>query len=141
VGRINFVATGGSLRNQPNTVNACSLNATSTNPLGGIPAAAAIRNAFLYWAGSGSTIDTGSGDPIAFIDGTPVSGLTYTFATDVNYSNQPGGAGPYNYTPIPDAQGFDSAVTGLQITPSGRLTGNSGAGNPSFQIRFRVHVD
>ncbi len=90
---------------------------------------------------SGLFVDTSGGDPIVFLDGTPASGLTYTFSTDVAYSNQPGGGPPYNYTPVADGQGFDSNVTGLQITPAGPLAGDSGAGNPSFQIRFRVRVD
>ena len=92
-------------------------------------------------ANSALFIDTGSGDPVVFVDGTPASGLGYSFATDVSYSNQVGGGPPYNYTPVPDPQGFDSAVTGLQINPSGPLLGNSGAGDPNFQIRFRVRVD
>ena len=92
-------------------------------------------------ANSGLFVDTASGDPIVFLDGTPVSGLGYAFATDVSYSNQPGGGAPYNYTPTPDAQGFDNTVTGLQINPSGPLMGNTGAGNPSFQIRFRVRIN
>ena len=92
-------------------------------------------------ANSGLFVDTSSGDPIVFIDGTPASGLSYTFATDVSYSNQPGGGAPYNYTPSPDAQGFDDAVTGLQIAPSGPLSGSGGAGNPNFQVRFRTRVN
>ncbi|MEE8306006.1 MAG: hypothetical protein V3R81_02010, partial [Gammaproteobacteria bacterium] len=92
-------------------------------------------------ANSALFVDTGSGDPVAFMDGAPVSGLGYAYATDVNFSNQVGGGAPYNYTPVPDPQGFDSVVTGLQITPSGPLAGSTGAGDPSFELRFRVRVD
>jgi hypothetical protein len=70
-----------------------------------------------------------------------VSGLGYVYATDINFSSQVGGGAPYNYTPVPDPQGFDSLVTELQITPSGPLAGSTGVGDPSFQLRFRVRVD
>jgi uncharacterized repeat protein (TIGR01451 family) len=56
-GTINFVATGGSLRTQPNTGNACAVGASSTQALAGIPAGASIVAAYLYWGGSGGTVD------------------------------------------------------------------------------------
>ena len=52
-GRINFVTTGGSLRNS--ATNTCSVNANSTTALSGIPADTTIRAAYLYWGGSGAT--------------------------------------------------------------------------------------
>jgi uncharacterized repeat protein (TIGR01451 family) len=55
-GNINFVTTGGSLRNS--ATNTCALNATSTTALSGIPTGTTIRNAYLYWGGSGGTADT-----------------------------------------------------------------------------------
>ena len=55
-GRINFVTTGGSLRNS--ATNTCTLNTTSTTALSGIPAGTTIRAAYLYWGGSGGTVDT-----------------------------------------------------------------------------------
>jgi hypothetical protein len=57
-GNINFVTTGGSLRNAPNTTNACSVNTTSTQLLAGIPALRTVRKAYLYWGASGNTADT-----------------------------------------------------------------------------------
>jgi hypothetical protein len=56
-GTINFVATGGSLRTQPNTGNACAVGASSTQTLAGIPAGASIVAAYLYWGGSGAAVD------------------------------------------------------------------------------------
>lgn len=38
-GNLNFVTTGGSLRSQPNTGNACAVSGTSTAALSGVPAA------------------------------------------------------------------------------------------------------
>ncbi|HEV7609786.1 MAG TPA: hypothetical protein VGO61_20795 [Steroidobacteraceae bacterium] len=55
-GHINFVTTGGSLRNSD--TNTCNLNATSTTALSGIPVGTTIRNAYLYWGGSGGSADT-----------------------------------------------------------------------------------
>src|SRR5688572_23497122 len=57
-GHINFVTTGGSLRNSPNTGSPCNLNSTSTQTLSGIPATRTIRKAYLYWGASGNTADT-----------------------------------------------------------------------------------
>jgi uncharacterized repeat protein (TIGR01451 family) len=87
----------------------------------------------------------GSG-PIAFVNGTPSSGLTYTFtslasgADDVAFSNT--GCSPFtNYTPVPDVDGFDAAVTCIRVNPKGIFAAASGGNNPSFQARFRVRVN
>lgn len=56
-GNVNFVATGGSLRTQPDTGNACAVGASSTQALSGIPAGASIMAAYLYWGGSGAAVD------------------------------------------------------------------------------------
>jgi uncharacterized repeat protein (TIGR01451 family) len=56
-GTHNYVMTGGSLRSASNTTNACSLVATRTATLSGIPAGSTIAAAYLYWGGSGTTTD------------------------------------------------------------------------------------
>lgn len=56
-GRYNIISTGGTLRSQPNTSNACSRVTTSTAALSGLPATATVTKAYLYWAGSGQTPD------------------------------------------------------------------------------------
>lgn len=86
-------------------------------------------------------VDTGSGDPIQFVDGAVASGLTFNYASDVTFSNQPGGGAPYNYIPIPDAQGFDPAVTGFRVNPQGAMNAASGGNNPSFNILMRVRIE
>ena len=53
----NYVLTGGSLRSASNTTNACSLVATRTAAVSGIPAGSTIAAAYLYWGGSGATPD------------------------------------------------------------------------------------
>ena len=85
-------------------------------------------------------VDTSGGDPITFIDGPVPSGLTYSFASDVTFSNQPGGGPPYNYTPVPDADGFDAAVTGFRVAPTGSMNGASGGNSPSFNVQFEIRV-
>jgi len=85
-------------------------------------------------------VSTASGDPVAFINGVPPSGLLFNYATNVTFSNQPGGGAPYNYTPVPDVDGYDANVTGFRIAPTGLMLPATIAGNPSFTIRFRVRV-
>ncbi len=67
-GKVNYTGTGGTLRSNPdpiivnrrntNSGNACSLNSTSTAQLSGIPSNATVKKAYLYWGGSGSTVDS-----------------------------------------------------------------------------------
>jgi len=56
-GDINFTATGGTLRTEPNTGNACAVTNSDSATLSGIPAGSTITAAYLYWAGSGATPD------------------------------------------------------------------------------------
>jgi len=85
-------------------------------------------------------VTTTCSNPIVeFIDGSPVSGLSFNYAANVSYSNTAGGGAPFSYTPVPDANGFDVAVTGIRIAPTGTMNG-TGGGNPSFTVRFRVRV-
>lgn len=55
LGNINFVVTGGSLRTQPDTSNSCTVGATSTQNLSGVPAGTTVIAAYLYWGGSATT--------------------------------------------------------------------------------------
>lgn len=88
----------------------------------------------------------GSG-PVAFGDGTPASGLSYTFTSlasttdDVSFSND--GGATYSYTPVPDANGVDPNVTHLRIDPNGTFAGDpvAGAPSPSFTASFRVRIE
>ena len=58
VGQVDYRATGNSLRSAPNTTSACTLNGSSSASITGVPAGAQIRAGYLYWAGSGSSVDT-----------------------------------------------------------------------------------
>jgi uncharacterized repeat protein (TIGR01451 family) len=56
-GNIQFTGTAGTLRAQPNSGNACALNASGSRALSGIPGGSTVVAAHLYWAGSGPTVD------------------------------------------------------------------------------------
>jgi parallel beta-helix repeat protein len=86
----------------------------------------------------------GSG-PVAFTNGAPTSALTYTFsglgnaADDLEFSNN--GGTSWAYTPVANANGCDPAVTHIRVRPKGTMAAASGAGNPFFEVRFRVRVN
>lgn len=84
--------------------------------------------------------DVSTPGPIFFADGTPSSGLTYSFVSladvgdDISFSDD--GGATYAYTPLADANGIDGNVTHFRIDLGGAFLGNSGGGNPSLQIFF-----
>jgi trimeric autotransporter adhesin len=86
-----------------------------------------------------STMYVAGASPVVFLNGTPASGLTFTYASHVTYSST-GGTGPWNYTPAPDANGFDPLVRAVRIAPAGVMSA-AGAGNPSFTIQFQVKIN
>jgi trimeric autotransporter adhesin len=90
-------------------------------------------------AGGAMYVSTALGPPIEFADGTPASGLALSYPANVTYSST-GAAGPWAYTPVPDADGFDPAVRAVRIAPTGVMSAASG-GNPSFTVRFRVRIN
>ncbi len=84
-------------------------------------------------------VDTNGGDPIRFVDVGNTSGLSFDYATNANFSNQPGGT-PLGYSPTADDDGFDAAVTAFSLSPTGALAASSGGVNPSFSFVFLVRV-
>lgn len=81
-----------------------------------------------------------SNPPVVFsCSAAPACGLTYT-AANVTYSNQAGGGAPYSYSALPDAAGYDSVVTGVQINPAGIFNGASGGSNPSFSLALKMKI-
>jgi len=108
----------------PGAVDADSL--TITDP---IPA-----NSVMYVA-------TTPANPVVFVNGSgsAASGLTFNYATHVQYSST-GASGPWTYTPVPDANGFDAAVRAVRIAPGGTMSA-AGAGNPTFTIQFRIRIN
>lgn len=86
---------------------------------------------------------TGSG-PVQFVNGTPASGLTYTYASlasstdDLDFSNN--GGGTWTYVPTPDANGVDGAVTHVRVRPKGQPTCTATATPGNFELRFDVAI-
>jgi trimeric autotransporter adhesin len=91
----------------------------------------------------GDVAGGGSG-PVSFTNGTPSSGLTYTFANlgdtndSISFSNN--GGSTYSYVPIADANGYDAAVTNLRVNPSGSFAAKTGPGNPNFSLALRMRI-
>jgi uncharacterized repeat protein (TIGR01451 family) len=85
-----------------------------------------------------------AGSPIVFSDGAIASGISYVFGglsnifDSISFSSNNGAT--YDYTPTPDANGFDGSVTNIKISLSGTFNGASGGNNPSFTLQFRVRV-
>jgi uncharacterized repeat protein (TIGR01451 family) len=86
--------------------------------------------------------------PIGFVNSTtPVSGLSWTYTslsstTDgIAFSNT-ASPGPYvfNYTPVPNGQGYDSSVTAIRLNPKGTMAGASGGNNPYAEFQFKVRI-
>ena len=71
----------------------------------------------------------GGSGPVLFQDGSPSSGLTYTFTSlasttdDVDFSND--GGSTWSYTPVPGASQVDANVTHMRIRPKGSMGPNS----------------
>ncbi len=85
----------------------------------------------------------GSG-PLAFIDGSTSSTLSYSFTAlgsntdDLEFSSD--GGATFSYTPVPDADGFDGNVTHFRGQTGGAFAASNGVNNPSFSFQFRVRV-
>jgi len=86
----------------------------------------------------------GSG-PVAFVNGSPSSGLTWTYTAlghgsdDLEFSLN---GTNWNHLPVADVSGYDTTGTKhIRMSPKGQMAGNTGSGNPSFQLRFRVRID
>jgi len=86
----------------------------------------------------------GSG-PVAFTQGAPTSGLTYTFtsladlADSLEFSSD--GGTTWTYLPTADGNGTDTAVTHLRIAPAGAFAAKIGITGPSFTIQYRIRVE
>lgn len=114
VGNMNFVATGGSLRTQSNAGDACAVGPSSTASVTGIPGGSTIVAAYLYWGGSGATIDSS----VTLNAGTITASRTFT-TTFVN--------GGTNFPYFGGFADVTAQVTGNGAFTFGGLTVNTGA--------------
>ena len=69
------------------------------------------------------------------------SPITCPYVTCVSWTKTAGGTSGFGAALIPDAGGFDSAVTGVRIVPSGTMPAATAVGQPSFTVRFRVRIN
>ncbi len=122
----------------PGSVQSYQIAVTNTGP--GTVDASTLVIVDPVPAGAAMYVSTAAGNPVQFINGSVPSNLSFNYATNVTYSNQPGGVAPYTYVPVPDANGFDANVTAVRIAPTGTLAAASGASQPSFTVEFRVRV-
>lgn len=82
----------------------------------------------------------GGSGPIRFTNGSPSSGLTYSFSAlnstsdDLEFSSD--GGSTWTYAPTPDADGCDSNVSDFRINPKGIFSSAS-----SFLMRVRYIVE
>ncbi len=74
---------------------------------------------------------------VTFTDGSTSSALSLGA---VEYSST-AAPGPYvyDYTPVPDGDGYDGNVTSVRINTTGTFA-NGGSPAPSFTVEFRVKV-
>ena len=84
---------------------------------------------------------SGSG-PIRFTDGSPGSGLTYTFgglADAMDNLEFDDGTLNYIYVPVPDTNGYDVNVRAVRVNPQGAMA-TSTSGDPYFELTFQAQV-
>jgi Surface adhesin CshA non-repetitive domain 2 len=72
---------------------------------------------------------------VTFINGTPSSGLSFTYPTNVTWTRTGG------LPLVPDAAGYDSAVTNVRIAPTGVMPAATATGQPTFTVRFRARIN
>jgi uncharacterized repeat protein (TIGR01451 family) len=84
----------------------------------------------------------GSG-PVLFTQGSPTSGLSYTFTSlasntdSLEFSNN--GGTTWTYTPTANGNGTDPAVNAIRVGPSGAFAARVITA-PSFTLQFRMRV-
>jgi hypothetical protein len=75
------------------------------------------------------------GTAVTFTDGTPSSGLGFSYPANVTWARTGG------LPLVPDAAGYDAAVTNLRIAPTGTMPGATVAGQPNFSVKFRARIN
>lgn len=90
-------------------------------------------------------INGANSGPIRFVNGTPASGLGYSYTPltplldDLEFSMDNGVN--WNYQPTPDGDGADVLVTDFRVNMSGSFVANPSGAAPNFNLYFRVRVD
>lgn len=128
----------------PGAISAYSIRVTNSGP-GTVDSNTLVMtdpipaNTSLYVGNIGGA---GTG-PVVFTNGSPTSGLSWTYTSlasttdNLDFSNNNGST--WTYTPVPDANGFDAAVTNVRMRPQGSMNAAAG-GNPYIEFLFRVRI-
>lgn len=77
---------------------------------------------------------------VIFTNGSTVSGLTFNSASNTRFSSQSAGGTPFTYTAV-STGGYDAAVRGIRIAPTGIMAGTTAAGSPSFTVTFLTRIN
>ncbi len=82
--------------------------------------------------------------PLRFDDGSPTSGLSYSFAAlddtgdDIAFSDD--GGLTWDYEPSANPDGLDPGVTNIRVNPKGIFAGSVGGNDPSATFSFKLVV-
>jgi uncharacterized repeat protein (TIGR01451 family) len=87
-----------------------------------------------------------SGDAIVFTDSDNDTGLTYTYANDVRYTDETSPTYSFDIAPAslnPDTDGYDSSVTGFQIdfSTTTRLDPSDAGDDREFTLTYDVKIE
>ncbi len=84
----------------------------------------------------------GSG-PVQFTDGSPTTTLTCSFvslATTGDCIAFSTDGTDFSYVPADSGDGTDPAVTHIRVIPTGAMRGDTGSGDPGFELRLRARI-
>lgn len=83
-----------------------------------------------------------SGTPVAFVDGTPASGISINYAglNDLTDGVHFCAGADCDYVPVAGPDSTDPAVTQIKVIPTGAMAADTGGGAPNFKINFRVLI-
>ncbi|MEP2551259.1 MAG: H-type lectin domain-containing protein, partial [Marinomonas sp.] len=84
----------------------------------------------------------GSG-PVQFTDGSPATTLTCPFVSLANTGDCIAfsiDGSDFSYVPTDSGDGTDPAVTHIRVTPTGAMRGDTGSGDPNFELRLRARI-
>ena len=149
---------------KPNKAN-LTITKTSTlisDPVNGTANPKMIPGAIVNYVVTVTNAGTGPVDAntITVIDPIPLALDSYVSGTAVTYTDTLGGASPvscpyatcvswtktaggitgWGATLTPDGAGYDGAITGVRIIPSGTMPAATAAGQPSFTVIFRTRI-
>lgn len=80
------------------------------------------------------------GTAVVFANGSPSSTMTCAYTTCVSWTKAPGGTTGFGAALTPDGAGFDDAITGIRIQPTGTFAPTTAGGQPSFSIQFDARI-